>query len=120
MLDRFDEVVTDGAYIDQQYALNRFANCHVPLKGQSPLLRSVLVGTALIECAAAHIPRTASLMLHHTDVLCDLLHDTEAIDTPAEQESMNPIIPTVNIVTPSKRENETQRSPPASKKAHLF
>ena len=85
VIDRFEKLVTDGASIDQQYALNRFACCHEPLKGEPPSLRPTLIGTALIECAAAHIPRTASLLLRHTDVLCDLLHDAQAVDTPAEQ-----------------------------------
>lgn len=117
VLDRFNELVTDGTYIDQQYALNRFVCCHENLKEQAPSLRSVLIGAALIESAAADVPRTASLLLHHTDVLWELLRDNiEAIDTPAEHESTGPVLPPIRIVTPSKRECEAELSPRASKK----
>jgi hypothetical protein len=118
VVDRFDELVTDGALIDQQYALNRFSLSHEQLKGHTPSLRSAFIGTSLVESASANIARTASLLFQHTDVLCDLVPEGEATVTPTER--TDPTLSTIRIVTPSKRESESLSPPRSSKRSHLF
>ena len=66
-------VYSDGAVIDELYALNCFYRRSVGLVAKPQSERSSLVANALVEVASSNFPRSSLLLKNHIDVLCELV-----------------------------------------------
>jgi hypothetical protein len=71
--DEYGLVYTDGAAVDELYALNRFYWGSADLVGDPSPLRPSLVSTALIEGASNDLRRTALILADHVDTLDGLV-----------------------------------------------
>ena len=78
VLNRWGRRCSNGSVIDKLYALNTFYRGSAMLmKEESTSLRPLLVAAALNESASGKVQRTALLLSHHTDMLCEFVHGVD-------------------------------------------
>ncbi|GAX20910.1 hypothetical protein FisN_1Lh434 [Fistulifera solaris] len=78
VLDDTGTIISDGSSVDELYSLNRFYNGSKALSKDSASLRRELVTKTLLESASNCFQRSALLLFHLTDVLCDFLPDDDS------------------------------------------
>ncbi|GAX18847.1 hypothetical protein FisN_26Hu149 [Fistulifera solaris] len=71
---------TDGPRIDALYELSWFYCDSVRLGAEPTSIRSLLVVTALVECTSHDFQRSALLLAHHADALCELVQSVNETD----------------------------------------
>ncbi|GAX20226.1 hypothetical protein FisN_12Hh073 [Fistulifera solaris] len=65
--------------VDLLLGLNRFFRGSKNLKKEATITRLSFVGAALAHSAACDLPRAGQLLMHHVDLLCEILHENEQI-----------------------------------------
>jgi hypothetical protein len=99
VLDNRDQKCSDGSSVDQLYTLNYFYCGSADLMKDSSLMRPALIVTALTESASRNFQRTALSLFHHTEMLCEIIHELvgggeRSVDPPISIEAVLPIAAT--------------------------
>lgn len=81
VLDGSADMISDGAKIDDLYALNYFFKGSAALVKVSTSLRSSLVAKALTKSARKNLQYMALLLSNHTDSLCEFIQGTNLEDS---------------------------------------
>ncbi|GAX15223.1 hypothetical protein FisN_12Lh073 [Fistulifera solaris] len=64
--------------VDQLLAVNHFFRGSEKLKKEPTATRLSLLGAALTHSAASDLPRAGLLLMHHLDLICELVHENES------------------------------------------
>ena len=73
VFDRYLQKCSNGSNIDKLYALNSFYRASASIAKECTSVRPLLVRTALVRRASGNYQKTALLLSHHTDMLCEFI-----------------------------------------------